>query len=117
MKQPNNLQEAIEILMEAQAGQLETIKAMPENDFIIDTHHFLGHDLRKSWGLWFNDTQISKWFCEKEIYHGDDRSAIILTSFYRTVAGLDIDLEGQINEVKLYWKEEGFKDGIYKSEN
>jgi hypothetical protein len=37
------------------------------------------------------------------ITHADDMSAIILTSIWRRVCGVDLDLEGQIKSYQDYW--------------
>jgi hypothetical protein len=48
------------------------------------------------WSLWEKDMPLVKWFNERGITHADDMSAIILTSIWRRVHGMDLDIEGQI---------------------
>ena len=67
-------------------------------------HHLLGRHLRNDWGLW-EDSRLAKWFNEKGIFHADDMSGIILTSFWRQVNSELIKLEEQIEYYQNYWKE------------
>lgn len=115
-KIPVDLDDAVSILISGQTPEvLEKIAKMSNDEFWSNGLHMtMGMGLRNSWGLWFNETQISKWFTTIDVYHGDDRSAIILNSFWRQVAGLPRDLETQLEVYKKHWKEAGFKDGIYK---
>ena len=46
---------------------------------------------------------LVRWFNERGITHADDMSAIILTSIWRRVRGVDLDLEGQIKSYQDYW--------------
>ena len=121
---PNNLDEAVAILTEYYKDKLSEIADMTEDKFIGNSHHSLGQGIRNDWNLWWHENHsITGWPKEKPalteyfnnlgIYHGDDLSGIILTSFYRGVVGKDRDLEGQIKVYKKHWKQQGFKDGIY----
>ncbi len=66
-------------------------------------HFQLGMSLRNDWSLWEKDMPLVKWFNERGITHADDMSAIILTSIWRRVRGVDLDLEGQIKSYQDYW--------------
>ena len=65
-------------------------------------HHGLGTFFRNNWGLW-KGSPLSEWFNENGIYHPDDMSAIILTSFWRHLNGKPINLEEQIKPCQDYW--------------
>lgn len=57
-------------------------------------------------GLWF-ESPLSNWFAEKGIYHADDMSSIILTSWHRRFKGENIRLDEQIEHYQNWWKEQG----------
>ena len=65
-------------------------------------HHFLGRWLRNEWGLW-HESKLAKWFNAKGIYHADDMSGIILTSFWREINSQSIKLDEQIKFYQDYW--------------
>lgn len=122
---PATLEEAIDILKTFNSKFLPEIKTMSEEAFIVDCHFSLGMFLRNVWFLWWHEghgckewpkekPKLNEWLNSKGIVHADDMSSIILISFYRSVCGLDINLEEQINKYKEHWKKEGFPDGIYK---
>lgn len=51
------------------------------------------------------DNDLYKWFAAKGIFHADDMSGIIFTSFERRLRNEPIDLDGQIEFYKNYWKD------------
>lgn len=65
-------------------------------------HADFGRWMRNNWGLWSGST-LSKYFNELGVFHPDDMSGIILTSYWRRSRGVEIDLEGQVAECKAYW--------------
>ena len=64
----------------------------------------MGQWLRNNWGLW-SGSRLKEWFEDRGIFHTDDMSAIILTSFWREVNGEPIKLDEQIKSYQDYWKE------------
>mgnify|MGYP006201837963 FL=1 len=78
-------------------------KKISEDDFKGKTHFGLGIWMRNNWSLW-GGSRLSKYFNDMEIYHPDDMSGIILTSYHRKLTNKNIDLESQINYYKTYWK-------------
>jgi len=96
---PNNLDEAVEYLVKENNFQINDILFLTEEEFIGEAHHSLGRKLRNEWGLWFNETEIGKWFEKLGVYHADDRSSIILTSFYRYIRGEEYNLEEQMKNL------------------
>ena len=78
-------------------------KKISEEEFTGKTHFGLGIWMRNNWSLW-GGSRLSQYFNEKEIYHPDDMSGIILTSYHRKLTDKNIDLEGQISYYKTYWK-------------
>jgi hypothetical protein len=111
---PSSLTEAIEILTEHNIEHIEEIKTMTETEFLDETHHSMGRSLRNGWGLWLDETPISKWFIDMGITHGDDKSGIILTSFHRSLMGRELKVDEQVEGYKNHWKKNGFPDGIPK---
>jgi hypothetical protein len=94
---PATLDEALEIIL---SRMPEQDRSPCEKD---SSPRFLGMLLRNDWSLWEKDMPLVKWFNERGITHADDMSAIILTSIWRRVRGVDLDLEGQIKSYQDYW--------------
>lgn len=123
---PKSLNEAIEYLISKNnESTLEQIRNMTEKQFMSAVHHGMGTAIRNEWYLWWHGIknvegvpkempELIAEFEKMGIIHGDDISGIILTSTYRTIKKLDLDLPNQIKVYHDHWKREGFVDGIYK---
>ncbi|MCE2996842.1 MAG: DUF6794 domain-containing protein [Cyclobacteriaceae bacterium] len=81
----------------------QKILAMTEREFIANSHFGLGMWMRNNWGLWKGGV-LAKHFNSMGIYHPDDMSGIILTSYYRHLNGHDRELEKQVKYYQDYWK-------------
>ena len=79
------------------------VKQWTENQFIGRAHMGFGMWMRNNWQLWAG-SRLSTYFREMGIYHPDDMSGIILTSYHRYLNGQDIALEAQIKSYQDYWK-------------
>lgn len=79
------------------------VKNMTEEEFGANAHFGIGMWIRNNWGLW-SGSRLRLYFNHKGVYHPDDISSIILTSYYRRLTNKEIDLSGQINEIQDYWK-------------
>jgi hypothetical protein len=79
------------------------IREMTEDEFTAKAHFGIGMWLRNNWRLW-GDSRLSKYFNDLGIFHPDDMSGIILTSYHRYLLGQDIKLGEQVNYYKEYWK-------------
>lgn len=123
---PISLEDAIEKLKEFYKKYLSEIKNMKEDDFKYSSHFWSGMYIRNSWQLWWSEGHqflewsneippLNKWFNSIDIYHADDMSAILLTCLYRNLNDIPYDLDNQVKFYKNHWKNEGFKDGIYKN--
>jgi len=99
-----DLDDALKFLIITNMNNLNYIKSVNEESFTTEQHHSVGMNLRNDWGLWTNESELSIWFHNKGIYHADDMSSIILTSFHRTVNNKDIDLDNQIKYYIDYWE-------------
>jgi len=78
-------------------------KTYPE--YISTTkHHFgLGLNIRNERNLW-KASFLKNWFRLKGIYHPDDMSSIILTSYHRKLNKKYINFKEQKKFYKTYWK-------------
>ncbi len=77
-----------------------------ESSAIARSHHGIGRTLRNELGLW-QENELTKFFNNLDIEHADDMSGILLTCFHRKLNGKDFALDGQIEEYKKFWKEQG----------
>ena len=64
---------------------------------------YFGLWMRNNWGLW-GGSRLSNYFNKLGVFHPDDMSGIILTSYYRYSLGKEIKLEEQISHYKSYWE-------------
>jgi len=81
------------------------LKASPISE--LPAYHFgLGMWLRNNWGLW-GGSPLKDWFTARGIHHADDMSATILTSYWRALNGLPIELDEQIAAHRRYWADQG----------
>lgn len=76
---------------------------LPEDVSTGRLHFGFGTWIRNNWGLWGN-SKLNNYFIEKGVGHPDDMSGIILTSYYRYLNNIPIDLDGQINKNKEFYK-------------
>ena len=77
-------------------------KVKTEKEFTTDSHFGLGLWIRNNWGLW-KGSRLSNFFIANGIFHPDDMSGIILTSYHRKLNGIEIQLEKQIKYYQEYW--------------
>lgn len=99
---PANLDECFEALNFIVAkDEIEKFKKVKEEDCHYG-HMGLGMQLRNSWGLW-SGGELKEWFNSKGIYHADDMSGIIFTSYHRYLNGKDLTLDEQIKHYREYW--------------
>ena len=80
---------------------IEKLKSGEES--AIDQHFGLGLWIRNNWGLWAN-LRLNRYFHEKGIFHPDDMSGIILTSYLRHLNNQPIELDAQIKYYQDYWQ-------------
>lgn len=79
------------------------ILSMTEDQFTIRSHFGMGMWIRNNWGLW-GGGKLSKYFKSIGIFHPDDMSGIILTSYYRHLKRQDLELDKQVKYYLDYWK-------------
>lgn len=102
--EPVNLEEAVTQLKIIHHDTVkQKIIEMSEEDFLASAHFGLGMWIRNNWGLW-KGKELAKFFESIGIYHPDDMSGIILTSYYRELHGQDWNLDKQVKYYQDYWK-------------
>jgi len=103
--QPKDLDEAIEYFETSWSKiEKENFKALPENEAVTNSHFGVGLWIRNNWIHGNRDTSLISYFHKLGIFHPDDISSIILTSLHRDLNEIDIDLSGQVEHYKAYWK-------------
>jgi hypothetical protein len=99
---PKDLNECVELLVAATDPLIiEELKGTDE-DVMGRYHHSVGRNIRNNWGMW-HSSPLSKYFFSIGIYHADDMSGIIFTSFHRHIAGRPLDVEGQVKYYDDFW--------------
>lgn len=95
-------------------------KSKSENDAVVELHFGTGQAIRNNWGLWGKrKNSLVRYFNKNGIYHPDDISSIILTSFHRKLNNKPLDLDKQVESYKDYWvkakaKNDSIENGIHK---
>ncbi|MEQ9308338.1 MAG: DUF6794 domain-containing protein [Balneolaceae bacterium] len=101
---PNNLEEcflSLDTLL-SDSTRVE-FKEFSKSELAGKTHFGLGIWMRNNWGLWAG-SELAKFFNQQGIYHPDDMSGIILTSYHRRLNGVPVRLNKQIRYYQEYWK-------------
>lgn len=104
---PKNIEQALEQLENLVSAEDKKHFMKIEEDDMCGLHHSGGMFIRNNWGLWDEESPLHKWFKETHgIWHADDMSGIILTSYWRRLHEIDIDVKGQTKFYLDYWKEQ-----------
>lgn len=85
---PKNLEEAIDFLLKTGSHTFNPTMGM-----------------RNAWGLW-GGSELAQWFYERQIYHADDMSGIIVDSYHKTLVNEPINLDEQIKRYHKHWEKE-----------
>lgn len=103
---PKDLNDALEYLnCKWSEKDKNEFLAKNENDAVGELHMGTGLAIRNSWGLWEKrKNSIVRYFNSLGIYHPDDMSSIILTSFHRKISNKDINLQQQVDVYLKYWE-------------
>lgn len=102
---PVNLDEAVDQLMLIhQDSTKQKILEMSEDEFVARSHFGLGMWMRNNWGLW-KGKELANYFNSIGIFHADDMSGIILTSFYRELNGEEWRVAEEVQGYQKYWAE------------
>jgi len=94
-------------------------KSKDEKLAVSELHMGTGQGIRNGWELWQHKNSLYHYFESKGIFHPDDISSIILTSFHRQLNNREIDLDGQVKRYLDYWNkakedEDKWKEGNRK---
>lgn len=101
---PLTLDDAVRHLQKIQSDSLkQRILAQTEEEFTAQVHFGLGLWMRNQWGLW-RGGPLAKYFRQLGVYHPDDMSGIILTTYYRTLHQQDWQLAQQVQHYQAYWQ-------------
>ncbi len=106
-KIPKNLEECFTFLDNILSNE-DKEKARKDPEFGRKVHHSLGRMLRNDWYLW-RGGKLKDYFNELGIWHADDMSGIILTSYHRHLNGDDLKLYEQVRSYIEYWEKENGK--------
>jgi hypothetical protein len=111
---PSDLEDAYRELQKMMHPSfVEEFRETPEERLPL-YHRGLGRWIRTYWGLW-NGSRLSGYFNGLGITHSDDMSAIILTSFHRSLRNVPIQLDQQIQSYQAYWKKIEKRDQVSMS--
>lgn len=101
---PRNLDECFEEIDYFWPDSVKVeVKNMAERKFVSSAHRGFGMWIRNNWGLW-SGSRLEAYFNAMGIYHPDNMSGVILTSYHRYLNGKPLDLEEQIKYYQDYWK-------------
>lgn len=101
---PKNLEETFaELEKLLKKNDKKEILKISEQDFLSSQHFALGLYIRNEWGLW-KKSRLYNYFIEKNLFHPDDISTVILKHYYCKKKKLGFYLEGEINYYIEYWK-------------
>ena len=95
----------------------EDFAEMKEKRALAASHMGLGRWIRNNLGLWADCQKepaeerapLVRWFNKKGIYHPDDMSGIILTSWHRQLNGKKKKIKKQVKRYRTYWEKENPK--------
>jgi hypothetical protein len=100
---PSNLEECFTQLdAELKPEDVKKIISGSEHDLFL-YHHGLGMTLRNRWGLW-SGSRLAKFFNAMGLYHPDDISMVIITSYWRHKNDKPLDVNKQIERYTEYWE-------------
>lgn len=103
-KNPKTIEEAVKRLEKKWSKkQKEAYKKLPEDDALAEMDNMDGVWIRNEWIRFCKDTTLRHSFHEMGITHIDDMSDIILTSAYRNLNALPLDVPAQVKRCKDYW--------------
>lgn len=77
-------------------------------------HFGPGMAMRNNLHLWEHKTPLTKWFCEQEIFHGDDRSGTIYKALWCRLNNKTLDMKREAEFYKNHWAKCGI---LYSQDN
>jgi hypothetical protein len=111
---PKDLEDCFKQIDSFWADSTKTkVKQWTEDEFGVNAHFGFGMWMRNNWGLW-RGSRLSKYFNDMGIFHPDDMSGIILTSYHRYLNEKEINLEEEIKYYQEYWRKMKNEQKKYK---
>lgn len=105
---PKNINECFtvmdEIFSESQED-FDWFKSSTEDEAVSGMHSGMGRWIRNTWGLWSKDTDLYQVLNNMGLWHADDMSSLIFTSYHRKINGKELNLKEQIQNFIDYWKD------------
>ncbi len=99
---PTDLEDAfVELKKMLSLNMLNEMKNSSE-DKMVKYQFSLGMWMRNNWRLW-GESRLSEYFNEMGVFHPDDMSGVILTSFWRHLNNKPILLNEQIDYYQDFW--------------
>lgn len=99
---PKTLEECYEWI-DSNIEDIKDFIEAPESKALGVSHMSIGMWIRNNWGLWKEDSPLAMWFISHGIFHADDMSGVILTSYHRHKNGLDVKFDEQVKKYKDFW--------------
>lgn len=93
------------IMSRSEKTESEWFKTNEEKNVVATVHHSFGRHLRNEWSLWNKESALHKYFSNMGLWHADDISSVIITSYHRYINGKELDLKNQIDGYLKYWTE------------
>ncbi|HUH26375.1 MAG TPA: DUF6794 domain-containing protein [Flavobacterium sp.] len=101
---PRSIEEALYYLENSwSTQQKDDFKNSDEKAAVTSLHFSVGMSIRNSW-LRQENVALRAEFDKLQVYHRDDISSIILTSFHRKLNNKPLELEKQAQHYIDYWK-------------
>ncbi len=108
---PADLEDALAELDKVLAPEIRQKIVNGKEDDLAQFHFGLGMGLRNDWGLW-KGSGLAQFFNLQGLFHPDDISSVVLTSYWRRKHGRPLELEKQIAEFQEYWKKVEQEDEV-----
>ncbi|MBP7809683.1 MAG: hypothetical protein KA163_10350 [Bacteroidia bacterium] len=103
-KKPKTIDEAVSCLEKKfKKKEKAFYKNLSENDALIEMDSKVGVWIRNEWIRFTKDTTLRSTFHQMGITHADDMSDIIITSYYRKLKNLPLNIESEVKRCKEYW--------------
>ena len=81
--------------------EIEHIRAMTNQEQMIEYHMSFGLRLRNEWGLW-HESRLAHYFTRLGVEHPDGMSGLILATFWCKLHGKDYSLRDMIGDPKAH---------------
>lgn len=110
MIDPTTLDEAVDsIVAQMTPAQQEHWRTHSARECIGPIHHTGGMGMRNRWGLWDDDSPLSRNLSAHGAYHADDRSSLIFNALWHRLNGLPHDIAAEVEANRLHWAAQGVK--------